>query len=208
MLRQSIKSESTIKCLYQVFYQSLQLRFIVSYSVRIEETSFDIQEMIDVGRKLFLSIALHETSITPSMWCFSVVAPQHCADTLAKLDLGLGLFTMEGREQKHQQIKKYAHNSTIQNRWPYIFRHEFIQLVYLREKGFDEIRYRKRNTKYLPETSLGKCACSLDLVDEKCLICDSKYIKAISKKVMENFTVIVDDENEEYIFLLYSGFYN
>ena len=62
MLRRSIKSEPTIKRLFQVFYQSLQLRLIVSYSVRIEETSFDNQEIIDVGRKLFLSIALHETS--------------------------------------------------------------------------------------------------------------------------------------------------
>ena len=62
MLRRSIKSEATIKRLFQVFYQSLQLRLIVSYSVRIEETSFDNQEIIDVGRKLFLSIALHETS--------------------------------------------------------------------------------------------------------------------------------------------------
>ena len=65
------------------------------------------------------------------MLCISVVAPQHRADTLAKLDFGLGLFTMEGREKKHQQIKKHAYNSTIQNRWAYIFRHEFVQLVYL-----------------------------------------------------------------------------
>ena len=28
---------------------------------------------------------------------------------------------MEGREQKHKKISKYAENTTIQNRWPVIF---------------------------------------------------------------------------------------
>ena len=188
MLRQNIISESTIKRLFQVFYQSLQLRKIVSYSVRIEDTDFEIQEMMNAGRKLFLSIAFHETSITPSIWCLSVVAPQHCADTLDQLSLGLGLFTMEGREQKHQQIKKYAHNSTIQSRWPYIFRHEFIQLVYLRELGYDRISYRKRHKVFAGDFSGEMCLCSLSLVDHKCSICDSKYITVINKKVMESFT--------------------
>lgn len=124
MLRCNINSDSALKRLYQIFYQSLHLRQVVSYSVRIEDTDFAIKDMIDAGKKLFLSIVLHESSISPSMWCFFVVAPEHCANTITKLKLGLGLFTMEGREQKHQQIKKYAHNSTVQNRWPSTFRHE------------------------------------------------------------------------------------
>ena len=33
---------------------------------------------------------------------------------------------MEGREQKHKKISKNAENTTIQNRWPVIFQHEFI----------------------------------------------------------------------------------
>ena len=47
---------------------------------------------------------------------------------------------MEGRERKHQIIKKY---SNTKDRWPHIFRHEFIQLVYLCEHGFDLNRYQK-----------------------------------------------------------------
>ena len=48
---------------------------------------------------------------------------------------------MEGRERKHQIIKKYSDNT--KDRWPHIFRHEFKQLVYLCEHGFDLNRYQK-----------------------------------------------------------------
>ena len=144
--------------------------------------------MVEIGKKLFLSCALHESNISPSMWCFSVVAPVHSEDTLKKLNLGLGVFTMEGREQKHQQIKKYAHNSTVQQRWSYIFRHEFIQLIYLRENGFDLKCYRKRDTSYLPDVSNGNCDCSLKLKnDGKCSICDSQIMIEIEDNIRKKF---------------------
>ena len=84
---------------------------------------------------------------------------------------------MEGREQKHQAIEKYSKNTTYQNRWPLIFRHEFIQLIHLRENGFDNTRYRKRGTKYVPDTDDKVCSkCCLALKDDKCFICDSVYM--------------------------------
>ena len=51
-----------------------------------------------------------------------------------KFGLGLGVNSMEGREQKHQKIYKYMQNSTLLERWQFVFRHEFISCVYLREK--------------------------------------------------------------------------
>ena len=77
------------------------------------------------------------------MLCFSMVALLHWQESIEKLNLGLGINTVEDREQKHQAIKKYSHNATVQDRWSHIFRHEFIELVYLREHGFDLNRYRK-----------------------------------------------------------------
>ena len=69
---------------------------------------------------------------------------------------------MEGRERKHQIIKKYYDNT--KDRWPHIFRHEFIQLVYLCEHGFDLNRYQKSNTRYIPDLVEGHCACGLKLL--------------------------------------------
>ena len=59
-------------------------------------------------------------------------------------NMGLGWNTMEGREKKHQMIAKYAGNTTYQNRWPLNFRHEYMQLIYLRENGYDNVKYIKK----------------------------------------------------------------
>ena len=128
-----------------VFYQTLLLRKLVSLSVRIEEISLeDVEEMTKVGRQLFKVCCYYDTGITPSMWTFCNVAPVHCKELLELVGFGLGINTMEGREQKHQQLSKYSTKTTYQDRWPMIFRHEFIDNIYLKEKGFDTLRYRKK----------------------------------------------------------------
>ena len=111
----------------QIFYQLLAFRDLVSLSTRIVD--FDQNYISDfevAGRKLFCSISIHDHKITPSCWVFCNVAPVHAADILKTYGFGLGINTMEGREQKHQQIKKYADNSTVQFRWQYVFRHEYV----------------------------------------------------------------------------------
>ena len=82
---------------------------------------------------------------------------------------------MEGREQKHQKIAKYSENTTYHNRWPLIFRHEFIQLVYLRENGYDTVKYRKRHNTYLPNcSSFDSCSeCGLKKTETYCELCSS-----------------------------------
>ena len=128
----------------QVHYESLCLCKLVSHSFRKEDTGdLDVSEMISVGQKLFRAYCLYDSSICPSMLCFSMVAPVHWQESVEKLNLGLGINTMEDREQKYQFIKKYSHNATVQDHSSHIFRHEFIELVYLREHGFDLNRYRK-----------------------------------------------------------------
>ena len=183
MLKSLVDKNSYLHLL-QVFYESVCLRKLISYSVRIEDTDdLDVDDMITTGRHLFTACALYDGSVSPSLWCFALVAPVHCKELLSKLNLGLGSNTMEGREQKHQQIGKYAHNTTVQQRWSYIFRHEFIQLIYLREQGFDTLRYRKRNTKYIPELLEGHCKCSLALFNSNCIICDSPEMHGVVASV-------------------------
>lgn len=172
--------------LSQIFSQSISLRKLVSYSVRIIDVSGkEIEEMTLAGADLFKSCALFDSKISPSMFCFTQIAPKHAECLLNTTGFGLGINTMEGHEQKHQQIGKYFVNTRVQEKWNYIFRHEFIQLVYLRENGFDSIRYRKRNTKYLPNVEELHCVtCSLKLNSfDKCDLCDSDEMKKIYEQI-------------------------
>ena len=78
--------------------------------------------------------------------------------------MGLGYNTIEGREQKHQMIAKYAGDTTYQNRWPMIFRHEHMQLIYLRENGYDNIKYIKQSSNYADKDETKSCSlCNLGL---------------------------------------------
>ena len=62
----------------------------------------------------------------------------------------------EGREQKHQQILKYTHNTTVKNRWWYIFQREFNLMIYVRENGFDVIKYEVSKVQYTSQKLLKK----------------------------------------------------
>ena len=133
---------------------------------------------------MFKSCITSSDRISPSLWTICNAAPYHARKTLNEYGLGLGSNTMEGREQKHQAIEKYSKNTTFQNRWPLIFRHEYVQLIYLRENGFDNVRYMKRGVKYIPESNSESCnKCCSKLKNDKCLICDSKYMKVVLKEV-------------------------
>lgn len=88
---------------------------------------------------------------------------------------------MEGREQKHQAIAKCLNNTTAQNRWPLIFRHEYIQLVHLRESGFDERKYTKKAKSYIPKSENNSCVICYHILsdNENRFFCDNPIVKRI-----------------------------
>ena len=160
----------------QMFLESLYLRKAISYLVRLENfTAEHLSEVRDVCRKLHIIHCVFEQTISPSLWSLCHAAPFHAEITLREYGFGLGCNTMEGREQKHQQISKYSKNTTFQCRWPMIFRHEFIHLVYLRENNFDTLKYIKKGRKYLPDHDELNCEnCGLILNNNhQCDICHS-----------------------------------
>ena len=165
--------------LLQHFYEMLHIRKLISYSVRLSDfTESDLAIMMTSGRKLFKACCRFEISITPSLWVLSNIAPHHAKETLRMYNLGLGVNSMEPREQKHQVIKKYGDNTTPQNKWPMIFRHEYLQLIYLREKGYDELNYKRKSRIYLPAIKDNSCSnCGLHLTLNVCVLCShSIYI--------------------------------
>ena len=179
----NVSAEQVKFRLHQIFHQSNLLRKVVSYSVRIESFNEEIlHEMIRSCQDLFKACCLFDQRISPSLWTLCNAAPYHSNITLQEYGFGLGCNTMEGREQKHQRIKKYADNTTYQCRWPLIFRHEFIQLIHLRESGFDTLNYRKRGSKYLPDRIKGSCdnCFSFSLMKQNvCKVCDSTYMAKV-----------------------------
>ncbi|XP_057305419.1 uncharacterized protein LOC130642350 [Hydractinia symbiolongicarpus] len=110
--------------------------------------------------------------------------PEMCMSVLREhaYKFGLGCNSMEGREQKHQMIAKYAKNTTFKCRWPRIFRHEYIQLIHLREKGYDKVTYKLRGTQYTPDEdseSCKKCALKFVASEAKCKLCESSFMSKI-----------------------------
>ena len=63
--------------------------------------------------ELYISCSLYNNKLSPSMWALTNCAPIHAGKTLHDYSLGLGINSMEGREQKHQKIVKYSDKTTF-----------------------------------------------------------------------------------------------
>ena len=164
------------KRLVVIFIQSIFLRQLISFTVRVTDIcQEDLLKMKSIGIKLFKLHCIHESGPpTPSLWTLCIITPVHSKTLFEKVGLGLGANTMEGREQKHQKIKKYMENSTIHEQWGFVFRHEFISCIYLRQYWCDQIRYNKKINPYVPLLKDGHCSCGLQFsYDKVCGICDS-----------------------------------
>lgn len=160
------------------------MRRLVSYSVRIINVSIDdIHEMKLVGQNLFKACSLFDSRVSPSLWCFTQATQGDAKDLFNKLRLGLGCNKMESREQKHQ-IDRYSKNSLYQEWWKFVFRHRYIQLIYLPENNFDKLKYWKRLSQYIPNVGTGQSRnCFLKRDFLLCLLCDSEVYKEIVANV-------------------------
>ena len=94
-----------------------------------------------------------------------------------KYGMGLGLNSMEGREAKHIAISRYSHNTAYLHRWEQIFRHEYISLIWLREKGYNtNVNVSCSKLRYIPKRvadSQEFCNCGLHLsTNGQCRFCN------------------------------------
>ena len=74
-------------------------------------------------------------------------------------------------------------NTTRQQRWEYVFRHEYISGVHLPQYGFDQKLYNKKKITYLPLVLDGHCVCGLELCDGCCKICDGVEYIALQESI-------------------------
>ena len=150
MIADEVSNHDTLKKLHEVIFISVELRATISLSARIENIdSNDLACLKEHSGNVYKSCALTQPRVSPSIWTMGVAVPFYANKTYQDYGFGLGCNTMEDREQKHQCISKYSENSTFQNRWDYIFRHEFMQLIHLREK----VMIKEGTTRLSPDIS-------------------------------------------------------
>ena len=125
--KDSSKERQTVLALA---YLGVRLRDCVSLFSRFEITSDHIDQLSIACLEYFkVNSLLLPSSVNPTVWTLGHIVPAHCRQVLEKYGQGLGLVTMEGREAKHIFLKKLGENTTYQNRWVEIFRHEYVMLI-------------------------------------------------------------------------------
>ena len=161
--------------LHVFVYMSVQLRQIVSMFCRVVNISQEnIAELRQSFTNFFRCNCLFST-VSPTIWTVGHIIPAHACDVFQKYNLGLNLVSMEGREAKHHL------------RWMQIFQHEFVHLIWLRERGYgsEEISWSKQS--YIPQrvTNGEACFCGFDkgTEEETCCYCSHSFRAQVEKSV-------------------------
>lgn len=136
--------------IYALALTCLYLRDAVSLFCRIKIDSEEVSKLKELCRLFFRGNHVFY-STNPTVWTIGFVVPSHAEDMLGKYGLGLGLNSMEGREAKHISISKYANNTFYNARWEQIFRHEYISLIWLRERGYNLSGKLRPQLPYVPD---------------------------------------------------------
>jgi hypothetical protein len=176
--------------LHIIAYICLCLRNAVSLFTRLSISDSDIRNLGEHCSNYFRANALF-FRVNPTVWTIGYIVTAHTKHMKGKYGLGLGLNSMEGREAKHVFIAKYSRNTNYQNRWEQIFQHEFVSLVWLRERGYNFSKGKVTTLKsYIPNSvssdNKAFCHCGLKkecVTDSKCRFCGSKLRNDIEMSV-------------------------
>ena len=151
------------------------LRKLVSFSARVFDFSEgDIADMKYIGRQLFLHMcAWGHGNLSNSMWVLTNVALIHAETVFKQYGCRLGLLNMETpRTETSYVIARYlAHTvSGSDTKWGAVFRHSFIENIYLKEHGRDLKHYRSRGYRCIPLPNSESCSqCTLKLAGTQCI---------------------------------------
>ena len=91
-----------------------------------------LAKLTNLGHKYFTAVRLFTgTGVSGTVWSGGHLAPVHTQWAYDRFGTGLGITTMQGREAKHVQIERFAKNSLYKQRWPQVFRHDYISKIWL-----------------------------------------------------------------------------
>lgn len=166
-------------------FTCLSLRDTVSLFCRLKIDKKQLDDLEKACQKFFISCALF-LQVNPTVWTLGHVVPIDTRELFEMYGKGLALNSIEGREAKHQAISRYAQNSNFLNRWKQVFRHEFVSLVWLRERGYNLTGSSSSKETYIPKRAFQSdhCYCGLPVTGE-CKYCNSPISTKITKSVQD-----------------------
>ena len=187
-LKQPADNENQTFTLHVFVYICFQLRQIVSIVCRVVSIRLqDITQLKVYCSNLFRACCLFTSSISPTIWSIGHIIPAHALEVFNKYQLGLNCVLMEGRESKHMAIGRYSTNTNFSGRRDQIVSDEFVQLIWLRERGFYEEDNLQLKQTYIPKrvTNWKSCFCGFEIgpQEQKCHYCSHKYMDQIEKSV-------------------------
>lgn len=175
------------KVYHCIAYLCLCLRDCVSLFSRVNITDQELIQLRSLCVEYFRTNVVF-FKVNPTVWTIGHIVAAHTESMKSTYGLGLGLNSMEGREAKHIFIAKYATNTVPKHRWEQIFLHEYVSLLWLRERGYNCSKPVRSSASYLPKGVVNKvstvCICGMTKEEssEKCLYCDH----ALRSKIMES----------------------
>ena len=175
------------KCHVQAFI-CLCLRDIVSLFSRLTISDEEVSRLKQLCNDYFRVNCFYQPSVNPTVWTIGHIVPAHTADMKQKYGMGLGLNSMEGREAKHISIATYSRNTSYNNRWKQIFVHEYVSLIWLRERGFNVSTTKAKTQTYIPKHCLLNdkfCYCGFEkcVSDAECRFCSHSLRREIKVRI-------------------------
>ena len=98
---------------------------------------------------------------------------------------------MQGREAKHVQIASYAKNSLFKERWPQVFRHDYISKLWLPIHQPSLLTYHQAKDSLIPsrvtKDPLHHCYCVFAKAEcnEKSYYCGHPFMAEVTRSVKE-----------------------
>ena len=108
-----------------------------------------------------------------------------------KYGTGVGVNTMQRREAKHVQIASYAKDSLFKERWPQVFRHDYISKLWLPIHQPSLLTYHQAKNSLIPsrvtKDPLHHCYCGFAKAEcnEKCYYCGHPFMAEVTRSVKE-----------------------
>ena len=138
----------------------------------------------------------------PTTWTIGKAIPYYTAEMYHNLGFGLGLNSMLGREAKHAKLACYAENTTKGRRlrWWQIFKHEFMELIWLKEKAATKLQNKQPPEKnivqrkpnrdkyippYCPSNTFCICGQPKPNSEKACDVCSSIMFKLVMQTCQE-----------------------
>jgi hypothetical protein len=149
----------------------------------------DIDKLSVLAREYYRANALFLPTVNHTIWTIGNVVPFLAQQVYDKYKLLT--VTMEDREAKHLALLRLKANTTYQNRWQEIFRHEFIMLIWLPEQQHKPCPYKPSKGVYVPPRVYNDdryCYCGLlkaDYKDQSCNFCSDNVMKLIGESVKQ-----------------------